>query len=223
MTNVIVSAKPWHADMARHLTDSCGGTWIHITDKSGFTPQALAAINPSYVFIPHWSHLIDKEIYDNYRCVIFHMTDLPYGRGGSPLQNLIARDHTHTKISAIECSDGIDTGNIYLKSPLQLDGTAREIFERAAIVIEGMIYNIVTHNPTPQPQEGDVIRFKRRHKKQSNIAEAEDLRDLYNLIRMLDCEGYPRAYLSTDKWHIEFGETTVEGDALRSTVIIRET
>ena len=221
MTNVIVSAKPWHADMARHLTDSCGGTWIHITDKSGFTPQALAAINPSYVFIPHWSYLINKEIYDNYKCIIFHMTDLPYGRGGSPLQNLIARGHTHTKISAIECSDGIDTGAIYIKRPLQLDGTAREIFERSAIIIENMIYAIVTEGIIPVPQKGEATLFRRRKKEQSNIARIQDLRDLYDLVRMLDCEGYPAAFLNTPAFHLEFREATLGPNELRARVIIR--
>jgi methionyl-tRNA formyltransferase len=223
MTNVIVSSKPWHVNMVRHLTDSCGGTWIHITEQADFTSKALAAINPDYIFIPHWSHLIGKEIYENYKCIIFHMTDLPYGRGGSPLQNLIARGHTHTKISAIECSDGIDTGAIYLKRPVQLHGTAREIFERSVVIIESMIYTIVTERITPAPQEGTPTLFRRRKKEQSDIAEAEDIRGLHNLIRMLDCEGYPRAYLSTDKWHIEFGEAILEGDALSSTVTIRET
>ncbi len=27
-----------------------------------------------------------------FECVCFHMTDVPYGRGGSPLQNLIIRE-----------------------------------------------------------------------------------------------------------------------------------
>ena len=43
------------------------------------------------------------------------MTDLPYGRGGSPLQNLIANKIYDTKISAIRAEGGIDTGRIYLK------------------------------------------------------------------------------------------------------------
>ena len=33
-----------------------------------------------------------QEIHENYKCIIFHMTDLPFGRGGSPLQNLISRN-----------------------------------------------------------------------------------------------------------------------------------
>ena len=46
------------------------------------------------------------------------MTDLPYGRGGSPLQNLIVRGHKHTMISAIKCVKELDAGPIYLKKPL---------------------------------------------------------------------------------------------------------
>lgn len=43
------------------------------------------------------------------------MTDLPYGRGGSPLQNLIVRNHYKTKISEIRVKKEIDSGPIYLK------------------------------------------------------------------------------------------------------------
>jgi len=122
----------------------------------------------------------------------------------------------------LECSDGIDTGDIYLKRPLQLYGTAREIFERAAIVIEGMIYAIVTENPIPQPQKGEPTSFRRRRKRQSDIAEVKDLKDLYDHIRMLDCEGYPPAYLKTDKWHLEFSDANISEDKVTSTVIIRK-
>ena len=172
-------------------------------------------------FIEDQGESIEKEIYDNYRCVIFHMTDLPYGRGGSPLLNLIARGHTHTKISAIECSDGIDTGAIYIKRPLQLDGTARDIFERASIIIESMIYAIVTEGIVPVPQQGDITLFRRRKKEQSNIAPIQDLGELYDLVRMLDCEGYPAAFLNTPAFHLEFREATLWPDELHARVIIR--
>jgi len=100
MLNVILSEKPWHKDMAQNLKDACGGEWVHLNNKEQFNIRTLQNLNPSYIFIPHWSHIIGPEIYDSYRCVIFHMTDLPYGRGGSPLQNLIANGNTYTKISA---------------------------------------------------------------------------------------------------------------------------
>ena len=43
------------------------------------------------------------------------MTDLPYGRGGSPLQNLILKGKKTTKITAFKMIDKIDAGPIYLK------------------------------------------------------------------------------------------------------------
>ena len=47
------------------------------------------------------------------------MTDLPFGRGGSPLQNLIERGIKQTKISAIKCVKELDGGDIYLKRDLE--------------------------------------------------------------------------------------------------------
>ena len=52
------------------------------------------------------------------------MTDLPFGRGGSPLENLILRGHTSTVISAIKCAPELDSGDIYLQKPLSLYGSA---------------------------------------------------------------------------------------------------
>ena len=43
-----------------------------------------------------------SEIIRNYECICFHETDLPFGRGGSPIQNLIVRGFKTTKISAIK-------------------------------------------------------------------------------------------------------------------------
>ena len=42
------------------------------------------------------------------------MTDLPFGRGGTPLQNLIVKGFDKTKISALKVTKGIDAGpNIF--------------------------------------------------------------------------------------------------------------
>ena len=64
---------------------------IPIAAPAELTRAALEQAKPRYVFFPHWSHIIPEDIHGAFECVIFHMTDLPFGRGGSPLQNLIAR------------------------------------------------------------------------------------------------------------------------------------
>lgn len=89
--------------------------YVFIKDKQDLTVERLERINPQYVFLPHWSYIIPKKVYENFNCVIFHMTDLPFGRGGSPLQNLISRGIYRTKISAIRCSKILDGGDVFLK------------------------------------------------------------------------------------------------------------
>ena len=61
-----------------------------------------------WIIVPHWSQLIPESICGPWPTVIFHMTDLPYGRGGSPLQNLIQRGHSSTMLAAQRCGAGRD-------------------------------------------------------------------------------------------------------------------
>ena len=59
--------------------------------------------------------MIPSKIYQKFETIIFHMTDVPFGRGGSPLQNLIIRGYKISKLSAIKCTKKIDGGPVYLK------------------------------------------------------------------------------------------------------------
>jgi methionyl-tRNA formyltransferase len=60
------------------------------------------------------------------------MTDLPFGRGGSSMQNLISRGICQTKLSAIQCVEEIDAGDIYLKKDFSLkEGSAKELYLKA--------------------------------------------------------------------------------------------
>ena len=152
------------------------------------------------------------------------MTDLPYGRGGSPLQNLIVRGHKNTVISAIKCVKEIDAGPIYLKKPLTLDGSAEEIFVRANQIIEGMIVEIIKKELKPIPQSGDVISFTRRKPADGNLNNTKSLDEVYDYIRMLDAEGYPKAFISLGDLKFEFTKASLNLDSVNANVkITRET
>lgn len=191
-----------------------------ITSKEELNIDNVKTINPDYIFFPHWSFYIPNDIYENYKCVVFHMTDLPYGRGGSPLQNLILRGHKSTKLSAIEVVKKIDAGDVYLKEDLSLDGTAREIFLRCEDIILGMIKQICTKSLKPVKQEGEVVSFERRKPEQSNIRDIENINILHDYIRMLDADGYPKAYLETESFRIEFSNSKFNKDEITANVRI---
>ena len=48
--------------------------------------------------------------------IVFHTAPLPYGRGGSPIQNLIVRGHiSPAPVCALKMVSGLDEGPIYDK------------------------------------------------------------------------------------------------------------
>ena len=103
-----------------------------------------------------------------------------------------------------QVESGIDTGGIYLKSDLDLSGSAKEIFVRSSLVIYNMISEILIKELKPSPQIGEITIFKRRLPYQSSIMDLSNLNQVYNYIRMLDCEGYPNAYIETKNFKFDF-------------------
>lgn len=209
---IILSEKEWNVNLANDLIKLTGDNWVLISEKEKFTESELKKLNPEKIFIPHWSYIIPASIYNSFECIVFHMTDLPYGRGGSPLQNLIVRGHKETKISALKVEEGLDTGDIYLKKDLSLKGTAKEIFERANGVILEMIVEIVKTGVKPLKQIGEAYLFKRRTPAMSSIQDLEQLEQIYDYIRMLDAEGYPKAFLETENCRFEFKNVSKQND-----------
>jgi len=169
-----------------------------ISNKEEFTYKYIKKIAPKYIFFPHWSWIIPKEIYNNYECVVFHMTDLPYGRGGSPLQNLISNGIYDTKITALKVTDGLDSGDIYIKTDFNIStGSAQDIFTKASdIIFKTIIPKFFTSNLSPIKQVGKIVNFKRRVPQESNLSTLKDtnLLKVYDFIRMLDADSYPKAY-----------------------------
>ena len=168
--------------------------------------------------------MIPRAIHETFECVIFHMTDLPYGRGGSPLQNLIQRGHKETKISAQRCVAELDAGPVYLKRPLSLGGSASEIFHRAVNIMEAMIEEVIDKEPGPIPQQGEPIFFHRRTPEQSNLRNApvSNLNDFFDFIRMLDAPNYPLAFIEHGDFLFEFCNAQLLDDSIEARVKIRQ-
>ena len=211
MQNIIIATiKEWNISNYFKLKNIHTNKYnFHlITTKDELTTINIDQLKPKYIFFPHWSWIIPKNIYDNFDCIVFHMTDLPYGRGGSPLQNLMVRGIYDTKISALKVDDGLDTGDIYLKEDFNISsGNAQEIFTKLSIIIfNKMIPKLLLSDKLPQKQVGKIVNFKRRTHAQSNIntLDNKSLDKLYDFIRMLDGEGYPKAFYELENLKFEY-------------------
>ena len=219
-TCVLASSKPWHRDLwSPGENDSIHWVWVE-------TPEELAAEvgrheDIRYVFFLHWHWRVPERIWKGWECVCFHMTDLPYGRGGSPLQNLIQLGHRETRLSALRMVEELDAGPVYAKRSLSLDGSAETIFRRSALLAFELIHWMVREQPEPGPQEGEPVVFQRRTPEQSRLPDQGRLEGLYDFIRMLDAPTYPAAFLEHGGFVIEFRDAELDAQALTATVRIR--
>lgn len=218
MKIIIANTNTILRQVAEICKNELHATLINTNDELTF--EFLDKEKPDYIFFLHWSNIIPKNIWSNFRCIVFHMTDLPFGRGGSPLQNLIIRKHTDTMISALKVEGGIDTGDVFLKKSLSLSGTAEEIFIRAGWVMLQMIKEIIEGEIVPTRQEGQPTIFKRRTPEDGNLQSISDVSTLYDYIRMLDAEGYPKAFIETDSFRFEFSRASMKADGVIADVKI---
>ena len=220
MTFGLASDRCWNTNLKTRLEKQLNCKILVIDKPAQLTSKTLEDRGVRTVFFTHWSHKIPSSIHENYECIIFHMTDVPYGRGGSPLQNLIVRGHESTVISAIQCIEEMDSGPIYLKYPLNLNGSAEEIFIRANKIIESMITEIIKKRPEPEPQQGQAVVFKRRQPEDSNWSDATNLNAVFDHIRMLDAEGYPKAFVDVGPFRLKFTRASRRIDAVEADVRI---
>lgn len=217
---LIASNRPWTKGIGERLSKKLSLSF----DEAGNQEEFLRLVDENKyarIFVPFWSHIIPLNVLNENECIIFHMTDLPFGRGGSPLQNLIARGIYSSKVCAVRATEILDAGDVYLRREISLEGRAEKIYMEAARLIEEMIEEIITKNPKPVPQVGDPVTFKRRKSNESDLKNLGTLTEVYDYIRMLDAPGYPKAFLETDKLLFEFSHASKSTESIEAKVTIR--
>lgn len=222
-TYLVATTKPWNASAFAEMTSGLPGRWHLVTEPSELTLERIQELAPRYVFFPHWSWRVPTEILEAAECVCFHMTDVPYGRGGTPLQNLIVRGHEETVLTALKMVEEMDAGPVYMKRPLSLAGSATEIYERGARLSYEMMERLVRDEPEPVAQTGEITTFERRKPADSELPEDGDAQAIYDHIRMLDADTYPRAFLNRGGHRLEFSSARlVDGRVVAQVEISQE-
>lgn len=216
----VAGRHSWNRTTFSQLATLPIADWHYIASPAELNVSQLLSQKPRYIFFLHWSERVPAQLYEELECVCFHMTDVPYGRGGSPLQNLIARGHGTTQLTALRMIKEFDAGPVYFKRELPLHGTAEEIYIRAGTLAAAMIEEIIRTNPVPIPQQGEATYFTRRRPEQSRLPEGLTLQQAYDHIRMLDAEGYPHAFLEQGGLRFEFRRASLRHGRLEADVRI---
>ena len=219
---LVVGSKSWSRQVFDERISTLSGRWHFLGAREELTLAEVRKLSPRYIFFLHWSWKVPDELISDYECICFHMTDVPYGRGGSPLQNLIMRGHRQTKLTALRMTQNLDAGPVYMKEDLSLEGRAEEIYIRATHLSARMIATLICSKLQPVAQTGEPAIFKRRKPEESEIPELESLQALHDFIRMLDAEGYPKSFLMHKGFRYEFSRAVRDDGQIVSEVTIRQ-
>ena len=222
MRNVVIATtSSWFSE--EDISEGFGDiSWEFITSTQELTPERISEIQPEKIFFMHWNQKIPREIFGEWECILFHTAPLPIGRGGTPIQNLIERGYTRTPLNALRVTGELDAGPVYGSREIELQGSLAEIFARIRVAAAELVEFIIRENPIPFEQQGEPLVFTRRPPESSEIDGEESLEELYDKIRMVDYEGYPRAFFYLGKYKLTFSNATLSEESLSANVIVTE-
>ena len=112
-TILIASSKKWFLKNKEFLKFIKKRKIVTISDKKKLNIKDLNKIKPRIIFFPHWSFKVNKNIIEKFNCICFHTSPLPYGRGGSPIQNLILKKSKEVTCIKIIIFSNLRSRNIF--------------------------------------------------------------------------------------------------------------
>ena len=216
MKFIIITKKKWDSNNFKKLNKN-----ILVLDKVNLIK--IKKIDPKIIFFIHWSKFVSKSIFEKYLCIQFHSSNLPVGRGGSPIQNQILLNIKNTKISAFKVSKKLDSGPICLQDNLSLQGNALDILKRMETKSIQMIKKIIKEkNLVFKKQKGKPSFFKRRRPSESkiNVNKTRTINKLYDFLRMLDAPDYPNAFIELNKFKFTFNDIKINKNKIDAKVKI---
>ena len=139
--------------------------------------------------------------------LILHESDLPKGRGMSPISWQVLQGKKNIVFSLIDASEKIDAGKIYYKKKVKFNGT--ELFEdikKSQLInnlqlLEKFIRNLIKHNKPPKSkkQKGRPTYYSLRSSSDSELKINKSIKSQMNLMRICDFNNYPAFFYYNKK------------------------
>lgn len=147
-----------------------------------------------FLFLTSCTEILSKEVVGKPGLVcVLHESDLPKGRGWSPLAWQVLEGKNRITVSAILCAESVDSGDILEQDIIVLEGNelSLEINEKAFWVKASLIHRVIAGNEGI-PQIGEPTYYKRRTPADSEIDPHKTIAEQFDLLRI--CEPRFPAY-----------------------------
>lgn len=172
--------------------------------------DVLKSYNPDVIVVVAYGQLLSKEILTlpKYGCVNVHASLLPELRGAAPLNWAIINGETKTGITTMQMDVGLDTGDMLLKSEVEIDenmnaGELHDILmHKGADLLLETLDKLEKSQLSPQKQDDSLSNYAPMFNNENRrINWSLSAKNIHDLIRGLS--PWPSAYFT-------LGEKTVK-------------
>jgi methionyl-tRNA formyltransferase len=153
-------------------------------------------IDQDIVFVLGFTKILGRGFIDaNRLSLVVHESDLPSGKGFSPVQWQILEGKKNIPICLIQLMQEVDSGNIIIKSKFHLTGLELydEIRKKQAFATIKIIQKFLKIYPEfkLKKQSGPSTYYARRTAKDSELDIEKTINEQFNLLRIVNNEEWP--------------------------------
>ena len=151
--------------------------------------------NFDYVFVLGYTRILPSYFNQKNKLVmVIHESNLPKGKGNSPLQWQILKNKKYISINLIKLTEKLDSGDIILKDKIILNGTELydEIREKQAKITFKLIARLLRLKKIKfKKQIGKEFFYKKRTPKDSELNPKKSIEENFNLLRIANNNDWP--------------------------------
>jgi UDP-2,4-diacetamido-2,4,6-trideoxy-beta-L-altropyranose hydrolase len=172
--------------------------WLRAGHRVLWTHEQLEVPSGDFCFLLGCSQIVPPTTLARFRnTLVVHESDLPHGRGWSPMTWQILQGASRIPVTLIEATGQVDAGPIYAQEWVtfeghELIGELRAAIGRAAI---DLCARFVSEYPTildhATPQNGEATFYARRTPSDSRLDTGRTLASQFDLLRVVDALRYP--------------------------------
>ncbi|GEA52302.1 hypothetical protein VIN01S_31060 [Vibrio inusitatus NBRC 102082] len=149
------------------------------------------------LFLVSCSEIVRAQTRDLFQyCLVLHASDLPEGRGWSPHVWDILNDKDYITLSLLDAEDKVDTGDIWQKKTILLEGTElyddinKKLFDAELELITWASEHIFDATSEPQ-KESQTSYYRKRTPNDSELDPKQTIEQQFNLLRVCDPNRFP--------------------------------
>lgn len=202
---IISDEKSWINDFLVSFIETLKGLGHKVVHKYLFDKSNSYDV----VFLLSYSKIISaEELRLNKHNLVVHESNLPEGKGWSPLTWQVIEGKNDIRITLFEADEKVDSGKIYLRKNMHFNGDelVDELRKKQAeYTLEMCLEFINNYNKlinSAYDQAGESTYYPRRYPQDSELDINKTMNEQFNLLRTVDNDKYPAFFYKNNKKYI---------------------